>query len=852
MSEQAPVGIDINGLQDVAAFATDSDMVVGGAIPSVVIAAKGVRNDIEFIAGSEATQSLVGRGWQWPLDATDGGPADAHMRLPLINILQKLRDQESMVVADVPRPPEKMFASAIAALAHSRPTMGRNLQIVVAIPDDGRFDQDAQQQVLNAARIEGLNVQLLWRSVAAVLGMADTLKPYLARLKGHSIAVLSCLDDGISVSRLEVSIGDEKTNNPYVVPKREQVGRFFPFNKTVTQQASAIAEKIAQEIGIESSQVLWGDGLPLRWLLNLPNEDGYFQSASGWHKYSGAPPEWFEGLHVDSSLIAEIDAYIQDVDYTLIEGPALAVPSSGKSLMYFIRDGLNEHRSARGEGMRTTLAIKGVDTNLAPIGCVEFGERRRDRRTTYYDQLPQLQLAVRRDERAMFVSLISDGAMREGGKEYDEYVELGFSIPQGADRVEFYVLREGVLAPRHAAQALPFSMPATLPIRMRIQQTPAQGRAKLTIESASANASIPSISVNWERMEILTDMTQEDIVVQLEQVAQVFVPPVQPHTCHPFLWTFKPRSASLLNFSLADKICAVNERASLESVLPLQEIIEIRKLLNRFQSPFILTRRWGDDQHSDKTKARPISSNGELPEPRDGLTKEPLEAFDELLELLAGRFCSTSLTKKERDQIVTFSTWAFTRCPIEIRDSLRVSASQGQVTTLTNDFEAMGRSFNTDDEFKALFNAVEILATPRRRLMNYHASALFNVLSLREEAPFALTQTQAHEFVKLAIPAIEEMMKLQNYRRLMSICLKVIGGLIRFRLVDANFLNPDEPLGDCVRDLLELVKNRTENIRERRAIYQLSDSIIDVLDRRSVSDTILQWPGEDDDEDDAE
>jgi hypothetical protein len=99
------------------------------------------------------------------------------------------------------------------------------------------------------------------------------------------------------------------------------------------------------------------------------------------------------------------------------------------------------------------------------------------------------------------------------------------------------------------------------------------------------------------------------------------------------------------------------------------------------------------------------------------------------------------------------------------------------VVTSQNDFEAMGRSFESPEELTSLFGVLQHFANKRGRLLDYHARALFNALSLRERAPEALTADQARDFVKLEIAAIEEMISGRRYSRLMSVCIKTIGGL---------------------------------------------------------------------------
>ncbi len=846
MLQKISVGIDLNGLQDIAAFDADPDTIVGGTIPSVVIASVKINGDIEIVAGAEATHAIAGRGWDWP-------DLSKHTRIPLVEILQRLQDQSSIKIGELEISPERMFASAVSALTKTRESIEGELNIVAAIPDDGRFDEDAQQQVLNASRIEGLNVQLLWRSVAAVLGLAGELKPFLSKLAGREVAVISCLEDGISVSRLVIDVDAKNSEEDYLVPKRRQPGRFFPFDRAITTLAQLASERIAEEISIKPSQIVWGDGLPLRWLLGLPDEEAIFQSETGWRRYAGNTPAWFDGLSISENLISDIDNFIEGVEFTIIEGPAVATSIAGESLnlMFHIRSALNRARELAGKKERQTLAFRGLSTNLASLGCVEFGDRQLAEKVTYLDHLPQLRLAVSRDNKAVFVPLIPEGESCEGGNEYDKQVDLGFSIASGTKLAEFYLLREGAFAPRHAEELLSRPSTTSIPIRMRVQQTPAQGRAKLTIEGLSPDHRIPPISVKWERMDILKDQTEEDLIALLEKEA-IFAPPIQPHPCHSFLWVYKRRSRDLLDFSLADRVLYLSEKIDRNEAIQNVEIAETRKLLSRFQAPSALTRGWGSEKHPDTTRSRPISSDGEMPDASEGLDGGVLEAFDNVLNYLSNRITQTDLPTSDRNQIVTFCTWAFTRSPIEVRDHLRVAAERGEVKTTINDFNAMGRSFSSKDEITALFSLLDKHAGHQERLKLYHANGLFYVLSLREDAPRYLMPEQARVFVKLSLATLEQEISAQNYKAMMRTCIRAIGGLIRYRAVDPSFLSADGFLGGRANETLEKIVGHASGFPARKGVGQLAKDVLTVLREQGVPHSILTWDGDDDEIDEID
>lgn len=839
MAERTAIGIDLNGLQDAAAFDLDPKNVVGGAIPSVVLASLGKYERIDLTAGAEATRSLEGRGWGWPPEARADGTSKT-IRVPTAHVIRNMKDREDFGIGGVPVSPANMMSSAIEALARAK-TTDDGAPITLAIPDDGRFDEDAQQDLLNATRAKGLEVHLLWRSVAAVLGMADELNPLAAKLDGRKVAVISCLEEGVSVSRLEINISNKNSDSVYIVPKRRYPGKFYAFETRILELANAEAEKIAVTLGIEPWQVLWGDGMPLRWLLNLDDHDAVFQTPSGWVKHDGMPPQDLRRLEIADEFFTEIDHSLDDAELIIYEGPALEVPTAGLNLLYYMHDRLSEVFHERTGKKLQSLAFKGLGSHLAAIGCVEFGHRRTGGMMTYLDHLPQLRLAVRRDKQAVFKDLVPKTAECEGGTEFNEPVDLDFSIPANANAVEFYLLRDGALAPRHASEPMRTPPAEPIPIRMRIRQTPAQGRAQLSIEAQDTSQNFSTIAVNWDRMKILSKTSEADIIELLEQ-DDVGVPLVQPHPCHPFLWVYETGNM----ISLSKAVTLLAEELGPDRPLPIDDVKQARILLSRFQAPSKLTRGWGANRHPHSVRARPVSSNGELPEPVEGLHDGDLAAFDIILENLSARLSNENIEAKERNQIVTFCTWPFTRCPLSVREHLREAAERLHVNAPVNDFNAMGRAFSSEQELATFFVFLRYHAGRRGRLLNYHANGLFYILSLRENAPRCMDLEQANDFVKLALSALDEQISKRNYCALMRTCLRAIGGLIRYRLIDKTFLSPDEYLGQQVQKTIKKIMGRCEGDPARTGVGLLADDVLTVIEKRGVPDTILQWDGEED------
>lgn len=844
MTAGPAIGIDLNGLLDAAAFDLDETDVLGGETPSVVVASVNGSGTVHLTAGKEATASFDGRGWEWPPEAKVD-EASFSRRIPVAEIIKHLKNKEDFTVDRHAVLPGDMMAAAIEALAQARGNVD-DKSVIIAIPDDGRFVEDAQHDLLNATRPTGLNIHLLWRSVATLLGMANKLNQHAEKLDGEDIAVISLLEDGISVSKITITIAENSEGEAYIVPKRHEAGRFFPFRQGLLDVALEEATKVADAIDADPWQVLWGEGLPLRWLLRIAERDAVFQTKDGWTKVSGEAPADLSGVEVTDEELRQIDEFISDIQYVIYEGPALEAPSGGEFLVYRVSEHLRE-----GARPRTSLYFSQAQEHNAARGCVEFGRRRLAGEKTYLDHLPQLELAVRKDDNALFLNLIPDDAECLGGDPYEDIVSLDFTVPTGASSLNFYLLRDGTVSPRCATESLRTTPTQPVPIQVRVNQVPAQGRAQLTFEGGNPSLRFPAIKVNWDRMEILEDETKEDIIERLEK-ADVKVPPVQPHPCHAFLWTYKPRS-QLLAFSLRDKVEALSDCIETNpEELDASMIRGAREnILSRYQAPSALTRGWGDDRHPETKRSRAVSSDGDLPTPDEDLPSETLEKFDASLEYLGDLINDESLDKKIRNQIVTFCSWAFLRCPEPVRDELRENAEKLTVLSWQNDFYAMGRSFSEEKEIKAFFALLLDHANQRGSVFKvYHTNALFYLLSLREAAPKFLTHEQAREFSGMIASLLENYTQKKNYSGGMRTGLRALGGLLRYRLVDRQFLSEAEYLGARILKALRTIIKRSNGNPKRSAACRIAQDVLTVYEEKGVPDTILQWDS--DEEEDEE
>ncbi len=162
----------------------------------------------------------------------------------------------------------------------------------------------------------------------------------------------------------------------------------------------------------------------------------------------------------------------------------------------------------------------------------------------------------------------------------------------------------------------------------------------------------------------------------------------------------------------------------------------------------------------------------------------------------------------------------------------------------------MGRSFSEEKEIKAFFALLQDHANQRGGVFKvYHTNSLFYLLSLREEAPKFLTYEQAREFSKMIAALLEDYTHKKNYSGGMRTGLRALGGLLRYRLVDRQFLSETVYLGARTLKVLRTIIKRSSGNPARTAAGKLAQDVLTVFEEKGVPDTILQWDSDDEEED---
>lgn len=831
------LGIDLNGLVDGIVGLPGQTGASRGEIPSVVVLPlKRPRGPLTVVGGEEASRAIEGRGWEWPTSACHGGP-DRGLRIPVPEILEGLLRGTSVPTLHGEQEAADLAAAALAALEtqSSCGTSGSAADPVLVVRDNGRFDEIVQQRLLDALARRRSTTTLLWRPVAALLGIGDKLAPIAAKLDGKRVGVVSVLADGIDVSVVSLERHADRLG-AYLVPVRDRAGLHVPFDRSLIECAREVACRMLPDDPAGGWQVLWGNGLALQRLVGLPSRPQLIQRAGRWQLLDADAIADVPLPDLDGDGLAQARALLGSIHMLVMEGPAMeARGPDGRRLAHRVEDALALGRKVDYSGWR--------DSFTAATGAAVFAQRRASGRHTYFDFLPQIRISARVDGTPRFVALIPPDARVEGGSSYrPPPFDLGLTVRKRVERLEVYLAREGERQPRRAVIELAVPPDRDVRVRLDLEQRPAQGLARLTL-LPEVDGEMPLVELDWQRMP--PDPRSEAEIVQYLEQAGGKVPPLIPVQGHWGLW-----SAPLIQ--LLDRLGA-------RLASPDQDLESCRKDLNElalFLVRRLPVRNTAETGETSWRTCRLLSTEGALPTAGDAVLGAA-ELLGGVLEGLGSRLPAVDLSVPGplRNAIVKVGSWTFTACPPPVREHLARCARRGEVVNAMLDFGAMGRVFTQPEEMTAFFR----LVAAQRELKRHHIEASLSLLSLRYRAALAIEAADAERLAAGTLARLREYRGVPHRRgrqkgsgvhRLPRSCMRLLAGLLRHRLRNPQFLVPGGgPLADRIGSELERIRRLDGADRRTR---DLAAGVLDWMLERGGDIHILDQEQDDDLDEDAE
>jgi hypothetical protein len=686
------------------------------------------------------------------------------------------RLENRMQVTDLLRNPsayQAEIASALEAMADSRSAFA-----VLAVPDVPGFGENHQDALLNSMRkLRPRRSLLVWRPVLAILAALDLKLPESAQLVG----VVGHTGDGFTAQKMKMRHG------PTRAPERREAGREYV-------SALGLGDMLAdaqKELRARSQSPKRADHLnssPNAWKLALghPCEVEPVRRENGqWELITPPPPRSIELDKLPEALRGDLES----CDWVILETPLKG------SRRETLREGLADLIG------RPVLAVGPEDIAL---GGLEAARRLADTLPVYFDFLPQISTIVQHSNKAINYDLVPRDALLPAGTIYRSEMPARLGLHAGSTEIKVYLLKEGNPRPRLAVVSVSTPPLGQVSVELHVEQAPASGGAKLTLESKAFSS---PLVVNWEKAEEI-DMPWDELIESLEPELPT-VPNRLVLPCGMDNWedlVNRPGLLSLLN-------------------------VEVNALLPN----------WG--RLANKISNRPfgyyaVSSDGDVPV---DLPKDAAELFEKVISSAEAdvqlRLAKTGGSTDNHS--LRFLTWLFRKCPgwlvlsmIEALDApigQHVFVQTHQSRTLM--LQGLGRIAREREDQRRIFD--HLLGVPFNKWnKNQMACAAF-LLSRTDSAPKLLKREEVEFIGDLVIKKLHDALG-QNFTTRYSYGPYLLVGLLRWRLVDPRALVAGQDLladrllqstQNLVADLATHLKDQPHLARYHAVLVQVCEEI---------------------------
>ena len=756
--EKKVCGIDLNGVQDYAARnwvkassgEDEFDEHVNlGSTRSSIITLKSPKG-FEYIGGVQAELAPHGKG-----EGFGSAVGDPKYRTYLNDVIKN----ES--------PDYKKLQAAILGVTPAAD------YAICGIPDSVNTTEAYQESLLFALRrAKFKNPLLVWRSVLVCLAAVErafTTKPC-------SVGVISHSNSGLDIQTLELKFY-RHDNQDILVPERKSLGRALTanlgyeslFDEALQNLQSIIADPFLDVTQSKNIAVL-GLGRNARSEL-LRSDTGLWKEL--------APPAYLNLSNLGLEEHTEtIRAYLNSCDIILFET--------------FTEGRLQSQIHSSIEGVLGRDIELFCDDAIAKAALFAAHRYANDV-PIYFDFLPQISTIVQIGRKPTNHDLIEQSEKMLAGAVYRSKDPAIFGTQAGQTEIEVYLKKEEDERPRKATISLPYAATSVHSVSMYVEQTPAQGKASIQINSVDLNL---SQLIDFQEAEELVE-TWEDLLTNM-QVGSIPIPERM----------VKP--AKIENWE-------DGYEEGLESIIS-------REVQKEFPDWNALQSKIGGA----------VSSDGELPTSINIRTERALrelteKAFSHVQRRLSGSVQADNISLR-------FLTWQYKRCPQRVcEDLLNIWDHHGDTSfthplLVTNRswvllFQGVGRAvYDPEIEKKAL---TELIKKPIETWDWQSQTACASFLLSRSKT--------AHEFLDRSLVSILlERVKMEFKNNLRTSYHKfrytpfLLAGLLRYRHENQNFLVlGTDPVAD---EILELIKIAQDDL-----IDTYNGEIITKLNRERYS-----------------
>lgn len=602
-------------------------------------------------------------------------------------------------------------------------------QAVVTIPDLPEVNDAAQQRVLDALRDGRIRRPfLLWRSVALCLSALSGEQP---PPPGAVVAVVEHDGAGLRVQILRVRAAASRGGA--AAPERRKSGSPTLWRGSLSHRRdAAVAALLVGNPSLDVTTARLAEAPTLMALGEAPPPEIVRLANGAWIRLK--PP--CAPVATDIALPPEIVAQLAGCSHVILDTPMRGAPQQA------MRRALELASPAP-----VSLAVPGA----AARGAFEAGERLSQGAPVYFDFLPQVSVVVQRDRRAVFASLVPEGATVAANETYRTADPPVFLVSKGVEKLEFYLRKEGEARVRRATVALPARPTADERVTVELEQRPAQGLARIEVRAKTwpPLARAP-IRLNWATM-AEDPRIEADLLEALSQRA-----PSAPERL--VLPCFAAEWHGTRGLDAALRQRTASGEPAFEAIC--------------------------------KALPRTIDSDGDAPPGVDTrlLDEAIAAAAQELLDSAARR------RPPPDNAALRLVTWCFSRCPEEIQSELVKAAADAShpwaapVAASVVIWQGLGRVTDDPDRVRQVLDM--LFSRPVEQWNRDLCACAAFLMARRDETFDVMTETETDFMCRTVAGLLAEDQR-GSFGMAFNYHLQMAGGLLRRRRVDPFALLAD-------------------------------------------------------------
>ena len=684
----------------------------------------------------------------------------------------------------------------------------------VVIPND--FRQQEQQRLLDACTAKGLDVALIWLPIAACLA-------WIREFHG-SLPDPSGAEEPLVLPVIHADWGNVRcTIVELVAWKEDGEPRWLPARRRPSVSDTCVSG-FGWQTQTRCDESNFNDVWRRLFTESLRGDSGEVQresdgngllleKVSSWDLQQSSP-------ELAARSIAEaLNATMPPPVGLVVAGDFAERLMDDESMSRFLSERL-EWRSRS----RVVIANGAEGEDYLASGAAMFTSDWLADRTSYLDTLPELELFIDRSGKYEWLGLLGEhDQFVRGGRQWELQSPItGLAIPRGSARVKLVVAHEEFRGVREISAHFESISEQRIPVSLRVSCTPAQGNAKLRLETV-ASSGTPSrvVLADWRRMVVIRDESGQpmDKSTYLETRPRAF-PELRPRPADSTRWsTFEYRADRFLHAAPNANFVAANRRY-------LWKLLEASRI------------------GSGKSA---VSSAGRVPAGKDQVK------LDRIASILFGFVRQSGQASQAKTDAI--KTLAFICAACEGLDAW-VHTQISQCTKLDETTCMIAGGCIRSPDTAALFIKTLLEGIPRsnlRRLLNYQMQALGRLFSTRGDILKNIPEESMYKVVRECLSVFSHEISTNNLAWLFEHSGLVVVYALRYRIYKSDFLEPDSELAIEAKSLFHEAIQKLEErsgstsrgdwwsqLRPRaKRLANALQQLIDYIDRRGTGDILI-------------